>query len=134
MLLRVSGRWLKHRDTERPSAETKWASAPGLATQLSAERFPALAKAGWPRHQEDVAKPPTWSGRGGSFHHRLIGELDEPPRLRLLRRLRAFFLVAHPPRLGQGGEWLAHKRRKLCQTNKNLRSCYAEAQKRGSQP
>src|SRR5215831_3847880 len=58
---------------------------------FSERRFPALVKAGWPRRQEDVAKPPKWSRRGGWFNYRFIGGLDEPPRLRPLRRLRAFF-------------------------------------------
>src|SRR5215471_3019250 len=52
-----------------------------------------------------------WSGRGGLFHYRLIGGLDEPPRLRPLRRLRIFLLMgaATPP-------W---PRRGICVLKKN---------------
>src|SRR5215813_8283744 len=44
-------------------------------------------------------------GRGGSFNLQLIGGLNQPPRLRRLRRLRDIFLLAHPPLLCQGGEF-----------------------------
>jgi len=62
-------------------------------------QFPALVKAGWPRHQENVAKLLIWSGRGGSFNYRLFGGLNEPPRLHPLRRLHNIFLMgaATPP-------------------------------------
>src|SRR4030095_6092183 len=45
-----------------------------------------------------------WSGRGGWFNYRLFGGLNEPPRLRELRRLREILLIAQPPLLSQGGE------------------------------
>ena len=41
-----------------------------------------------------------WSGRGGWFNNRLFGGLNEPPRLRRLRRLREILLMAQPPLLG----------------------------------
>src|SRR5258705_10019343 len=46
-----------------------------------------------------------WSGRGGWFNYRLIGDLNQPPRLRELRWLRKIFLIAQPPLLSQGGEF-----------------------------
>jgi hypothetical protein len=54
----------------------------GVRKQSQDRQFPALVKAGWTRHQEDVAKLLIRSGRGGSFNYRLFRDLKQPPRLR----------------------------------------------------
>src|SRR6266581_7054115 len=57
-----------------------------------------LAKEGWPRHQ--VNGPVPLEARPGWFVPLpIIGGLNQPPRLRPLRRLRGIFLmgVATPP-------------------------------------
>ena len=44
--------------------------------------IPSSAEEGWPRHQDNVAKPPYWSGRGGVGQEMNLIEMDQPPRLR----------------------------------------------------
>ena len=76
-------------------------------------KIPRLSKAGWTRHQEkyreasfkgadgavgNVAKHPYRFPRSAP-HFRTY----QPPRLRLLLRLRDIFLMAQPPRLGKAG-------------------------------
>ena len=65
------------------------------------------------RGGRDIKKMPrshlVRSGRGGSFNYRIIGRLNQPPRLRELRMLREIFLIAHPPLLIQGGESRPHR-------------------------
>jgi len=84
-----------------------------LATSFQRSDSPPWLRRGG----RDIKKMPrsllVRSGRGGLFHYRLIGGLDEPPRLRPLRRLRIFLLVAQPPRLGQGGEFACSKRTRI---------------------
>jgi len=47
-----------------------------------------------------------WSGRGGSFKHRLIGDLNEPPRLRPPKDASQYFLNGRiHPAFYQGGEF-----------------------------
>jgi len=47
-----------------------------------------------------------WSGRGGSFNHRLIGDLNEPPRLRPPKDASQYFLNGRiHPAFYQGGEF-----------------------------
>ena len=79
-----------------------------VAARFRKRQLPALDKAGWPRPQENIAQPPIWSGRGGLIHYRLIGGLDEPPRLRRCGGFATSFLMAQPPRLIQGGELPSH--------------------------
>src|SRR2546427_13266898 len=73
--------------------------APDQLTQATGEsKLPSLAKEGWTRHQ--VNGPVPLTGADGvvrsTSNHRC---LNEPPRLRPLRRLRRFFLMgaATPP-------------------------------------
>src|SRR5437867_9103194 len=60
--------------------------------------LPSLAKEGWPRHQVNgpvpLEAPPGWF-----VPLPIIGGLNQPPRLRPLRRLRGIFLMgaAAPP-------------------------------------
>ena len=69
---------------------------------------------GWTRHLENAAKPPLWSGRGGcsgTMFSECILEAwvtEQPPRLRVLRWLRSFFLNAQPPLLTRRGLRLIH--------------------------
>src|SRR5438067_11603477 len=53
---------------------------------------PSLAKEGWPRHQVNGPVPlkarPEWF-----VQQPIIGGLNQPPRLRPLRRLRGIFLL-----------------------------------------
>ena len=73
------------------------------------QNIPALAKAGWTRHQKMPRSLLVWSGRGGSFNYRLFHRLNEPllmlravalalrARLRELRLLRDIFCSrSHP--------------------------------------
>jgi len=62
------------------------------------EEIPS-AEEGWTRHQENVAKPPYWSGRGGVGQEMNLIEMDQPPRLREFRLLRDIILIAQPPLL-----------------------------------
>src|SRR6266700_1294415 len=62
------------------------------------DEVPSLAKEGWPRHQ--VNGPVPLEARPGWFVPLpIIGGLNQPPRLRPLRRLRDIFLMgaATPP-------------------------------------
>src|SRR5437879_13790107 len=72
--------------------------APAQLTQATGEpKLPSLAKEGWTRHQ--VNGPVPLTARTGWFVQLpIIGGLNEPPRLRPLRRLRRFFLNgrSHP--------------------------------------
>src|SRR5213083_687890 len=61
-------------------------------------KLPSLAKEGWPRHQ--VNGPVPLQARPGWFVQLpIIGGLNQPPRLRPLRKLRGIFLMgaATPP-------------------------------------
>src|SRR5215467_8032471 len=61
-------------------------------------KFPSLVKEGWPRHQKH--NPVPLKARTGWFVQQpIIGGLNQPPRLRPLRRLRDIFLMgaATPP-------------------------------------
>src|SRR5712671_3966693 len=60
-------------------------------------------KEGWPRDQENIAKPPRIA-RTGWFSLITNGK---PPRLPQRRLLRDIFLMTHPPLLAvmQGGEY-----------------------------
>src|SRR5262245_49574979 len=95
-----------------------------LATNFQQSDSPPWPRRGGRDINKNVAKPPLLE-RTGRFNYRLIGGLNEPPRLRPLRRLRYFSYWAqrsHPAltkagscslqRLGnspgQGGELLAH--------------------------
>src|SRR5438132_9931545 len=78
-------------------------------------KLPSLAKEGWLRHQENGPLPlkalPGWF-----VQQPIIGGLNQPPRLRPLRRLRGILLMgAATPPLPRRGVWLAPKSR---QTNK----------------
>src|SRR5438132_14008681 len=86
-------------------------------------KLPSLAKEGWLRHQKNCSLP--LKARPGWFVQQpIIGGLNQPPRLRPLRRLRgillmgAAFLDASPyrarasrPPLPRRGAWLAQKSR-----------------------
>ena len=80
--------------------------------------FPLLCEEGWTRPQQNIAKPPLWSGRGGDQipqnfveveHHLLLAARyracirSAHPRLRELRMLRDLFLIAQRPLLGEEG-------------------------------
>ena len=56
---------------------------------------PPEQQEGWPRHQEEAAK--LLEGADGVVWSRKF--LATPPRLRELRWLRNFVLIAHPPLL-----------------------------------
>ena len=61
--------------------------------------LPSLDKEGWPRHQEDGPFPLKGADGVVRSAYNLIGGLNQPPRLRPLRRLRVIFLMgaATPP-------------------------------------
>src|SRR5215471_21535112 len=63
-----------------------------LRRLLAGTPLPALVKAGWLRHQENIAKPPlkAQAGRLVQPPNRSARILNQPPR---------------PPRLNQGGAW-----------------------------
>src|SRR5437773_10864693 len=64
----------------------------------SAATLPSLAKEGWTRHQENGPLP--LKARPGWFVQQpIIGGLNQPPRLRPIRRLRTILLMgaATPP-------------------------------------
>src|SRR5213593_2377908 len=74
----------------------RWTRASG--TTGGKGEVPSLAKEGWPRHQ--VNGPVPLEARPGWFVQLpIIGGLNQPPRLRPLRRLRGIFLMgaATPP-------------------------------------
>src|SRR5689334_9345307 len=75
-----------------------------LATNFRRSDSPPWPRRGGRDIKQDAAKPPLRSGWGGSFNYELIGDLNEPPRLRLSWRLRGICLMAQPPLLDQGGE------------------------------
>src|SRR2546426_8674288 len=90
--------------------------APDQLTQATGKsKLPSLAKEGWTRHP--VNGPVPLTGADGlvrsTSNHRC---LNEPPRLRPLRRLRRFFLIgaATPPLPRKGG--FAPKTRAKVQT------------------
>ena len=56
---------------------------------------PPQQEEGWPRHQEEAAKPPLMERTGWCGQE----ILTTPPRLRELMWLRGFLLIAHPPLL-----------------------------------
>src|SRR6266704_5699969 len=87
--------------------------APDQLTQATGEpKLPSLAKEGWTRHQ--VNGPVPLTARTGWFVQLpIIGGLNEPPRLRPLRRLRRFFLMgAATPHLPRRGVFAPKKPRK----------------------
>jgi hypothetical protein len=68
---------------------------------------------------KDIAKPPLGSGRGGDqIPQRVCFGVYSPPRLRELRMLRGFLLIAQTPLIGQEGKvsagWCAIFGRALC--------------------
>ncbi len=74
----------------------RWTRASG--TTGGKGEVPSLAKEGWPRHE--VNGPVPLEARPGWFVQLpIIGGLNQPPRLRRLRRLRGIFLMgaATPP-------------------------------------
>jgi hypothetical protein len=74
---------------------------------FESSELPSLVKEGWPRHQTNVAKHPLMERTRWFVHATDYRLLNEPPRLREQRWLREIFLIAQPPLLNQGGEWLA---------------------------
>jgi len=81
---------------ERYPQVVRWTRASG--TTCGKGEVPSLAKEGWPRHQ--VNGPIPLKARPGWFVQLpIIGGLNQPPRLRPLRRLRGIFLMgaATPP-------------------------------------
>src|SRR5213596_2884546 len=69
-----------------------------LRSRLFHAKLPSLAKEGWLRHQTNGPLP--LKARPGWFVQQpIIGGLNQPPRLRPLRRLRGIFLMgaATPP-------------------------------------
>ena len=81
---------------ERYPQVVRWTRASG--TTCGKGEVPSLAKEGWPRHQ--VNGPIPLKARPGWFVQLpIIGGLNQPPRLRRLRRLRGIFLMgaATPP-------------------------------------
>src|SRR6059058_3712975 len=75
-------------------------------------KFPYLVKVGWLRHKENGPLP--LKARPGWFVQQpIIGGLNQPPRLRPLRRLRDFFLMgAATPPLPRRGVRLSVERRR----------------------
>src|SRR5438128_8221015 len=74
-----------------------------LRSRLFHAKLPSLAKEGWLRHQKNGPLP--LKARPGWFVQQpIIGGLNQPPRLRPLRRLRGIFLMgaASPPWLRRG--------------------------------
>src|SRR5207247_1872995 len=81
---------------ERYPQVVRWTRASG--TTCGKGEVPSLAKEGWPRHQ--VNGPIPLKARPGWFVQLpIIGGLNQPLRLRPLRRLRGIFLMgaATPP-------------------------------------
>src|SRR5437762_4062338 len=81
---------------ERYPQVVRWTRASG--TTCGKGEVPSLAKEGWPRHQ--VNGPIPLKARPGWFVQLpIIGGLNQPHRLRPLRRLRGIFLMgaATPP-------------------------------------
>src|SRR5438093_4159341 len=81
---------------ERYPQVVRWTRASG--TTCGKGEVPSWAKEGWPRHQ--VNGPIPLKARPGWFVQLpIIGGLNQPPRLRPLRRLRDIFLMgaATPP-------------------------------------
>src|SRR5438876_7093610 len=75
---------------ERYPQVVRWTRASG--TTGGKGEVPSLAKEGWPRHQ--VNGPiPLKARPGWLVQQPIIGGLNQPPRLRPLRRLRQIFLM-----------------------------------------
>src|SRR5262245_59991011 len=75
-----------------------------VAERCSAGKLPSLAKEGWPRRQENAAKPPLKERPGWFVQPPIIGGFNVPPRLRPLRKLRdIFFKGASTPPLPRRG-------------------------------
>src|SRR5437899_5646719 len=85
--------------TDEPRWHWKYENVfPSLGQPAGKGEVPSLAKEGTPRHQ--VNGPFPLEARPGWFVQLpIIGGLNQPPRLRLLRRLRGIFLMgaATPP-------------------------------------
>src|SRR5437870_6381992 len=79
-----------------------------LRSRLFHAKLPSLAKEGWLRHPKNGPLP--LKARPGWFIQQpIIGGLNQPPRLRPLRRLRGILLMgAATPPLPRG-VWLAPK-------------------------
>src|SRR5262245_30851767 len=76
----------------------------GCCRTLQGGELPSLAKEGWPRHQENGAKPPLKERPGWFVQLPIIGGFNEPPRLRQPRKLRdIFFMGAATPPLPRRG-------------------------------
>jgi len=65
--------------------------------------FPALAKAGWLRHRENVAKPPFRRRRGGSFYNRLSDVERTAPAVPNSKVALHFFVRRDDPALAKAG-------------------------------
>src|SRR5262245_51214965 len=78
---------------------------PNVLPNVSGAPLPSLAKEGWTRHKENVAKPPLKERTGWFVQQPIIGGLNQPPRLRQLRNGAVLFM-AQPPLLIQGGEFM----------------------------
>jgi hypothetical protein len=71
-----------------------------------AEQLPSLAKEGWPRRQAKAAKPPSMERTRWFVRETDRSQiLNQPRRLRPLRRLRKLFLLAHPRLVFQRGQF-----------------------------
>src|SRR5881394_3458556 len=86
---------LLHREKAAQTAATE-----SVSSNQTPRRFVAFLKCRGAARKPDRAQP----SRSGSFNYRLIGDLNQPPRLRELRLLRDIFLIPQPPLLIQGGE------------------------------
>jgi hypothetical protein len=71
---------------------------------------PLLSEEGWPRPQQDIAKPPFWSGRGGDqIPQRILSRLDTTPSARAKDASRCFLdRAATPPQRGGENSPLHH--------------------------
>jgi hypothetical protein len=86
----------------------------GKETTSRTSKLPSLDKEGWPRHQANGTKPPLKERTGWLVQLPIIGDFNQPPRLRRRRWLRKILTygAATPPyprrgvRYDQGGtQW-----------------------------
>src|SRR5262249_25015510 len=75
----------------------------GLLPNAEVGNFPLLSEEGWTRPQQNIAKPPLWSGRGGDQIPQNLLRLNTTPSARAEDASRRFLdRAATPPR--RGGE------------------------------